>query len=120
MTTRMWLTLQTSQCADSSAAADAEEDAKPKAMDRARSAYLIEGPDGDFACGVRISSFTMHRQRTASLELPATVPGAAASVLKSAPPAVRGMSIVHKEPCSMCERGVSAPGGYPVLQITLY
>ena len=66
----------TSWRADGNVAADAEEDAKPKAMDRARSAYLIEGPDGDFACGVRISSFTMHRLRTASLELPATVPGA--------------------------------------------
>lgn len=71
----MWPKVQISRRADSSAAADAEEDAKPKAMDRARSAYLIEGPDGDLACGVRISSFTMRRQRTASLELPATAPG---------------------------------------------
>jgi hypothetical protein len=70
----VWPNLRISQCADSSAAADAEEDAKPKAMDRARSAYLIEGPGGEYACGVRISSF-MLRQRTASLELPAMVPG---------------------------------------------
>lgn len=43
-------------------------------MDRVRSAYLIEGPDGGFLCGVRVSSFVQPCQST-TLEVPARLPG---------------------------------------------
>lgn len=58
-----------------SARADGEDDAEEvdgggkEPMDRARSAYIVEGPDGEFACGVRISSFVVPR-KSVSLELP--------------------------------------------------
>lgn len=43
-------------------------------MDRARSAYIVEGPDGEFACGVRISSFFVPR-KSVSQELSIKLPG---------------------------------------------